>query len=86
MAKRRLLLLRYLFSFCVVIFAILIFCFPLNRIYLGLMTLSLSFVMLVQSTEIKSLKKQNESQFVLSTLSAICCLAVSIYIFSKIGY
>jgi len=84
--KKCLKLLRFVFTLGVIVFAVSIFLNPFERIFTGLLTLSLSFVMLIQFIEFKTSKTEPENSFRgwMSIVAFIICLFASIYIFSTL--
>lgn len=77
---------RYLFTSGVIIFAIFIFVNPFEKVFLGLMTLSVSLVMIIQSIELKlsEAEPRKDSQVLISIIACVLCISVSTYIFSTL--
>lgn len=86
LTKQPLKWIRYLVSLGAVIFAICIFVNPFERLYIGLMSLNLSLVMLVQFFELKESERgpRRDYQMVVSLIACAACLASSLYAFSTL--
>ncbi|GGF63968.1 hypothetical protein GCM10010912_06280 [Paenibacillus albidus] len=84
--KNYLKIFRYVITLCVIAFAVSMFLYPYERIFTGLLTLSLSFVMLIQFIEFKTSNTEPEKEIRgwMSIVAFIMCLFASIYIFSTL--